>query len=164
MPAPVNIIGKKYGYWTVIKRSKNINGRSTWVCECKCGNRKIVKLHDLRNGRSKSCGCLRKETTSKNFKTHNLTNHRLFSIWSCMKTRCYNPNATNYERYGARGIRICDEWLNDFMNFYNWSMGNGYKDDLTIDRINNDGNYESSNCRWATIEQQANNKRSYKGR
>lgn len=152
MPAPVNIVRKKYGYWTVLERSKNINGRSSWLCECKCGNKKVIKLSDLRNGRSRSCGCLRRETTSKNFKTHGLIHSKLFSIWSCMKTRCYDLNVSNYERYGGRGITICEEWLNDFMNFYDWAMRNGYKDNLTIDRKNNDDNYEPSNCRWATIK------------
>ena len=86
------------------------------------------------------------------------SNTRLYRIWVNMKTRCYNINASNYERYGGRGITICDEWKNDFAAFYNWAMSNGYSDDLTIDRINNNGNYEPLNCRWASYSDQNKNK------
>ena len=88
---------------------------------------------------------------------HGLRKHRLYRIWSNMKNRCYNPNTRSYERYGGRGITVCDEWKNDFMSFYNWSIANGYRDDLTLDRSNNDGNYTPENCRWATQKQQHNN-------
>ena len=89
---------------------------------------------------------------------HGLKRTRLFSIWSNMKSRCYNQNIKSYSHYGARGITMCDEWKNDFKSFYDWSMSNGYKDDLTIDRIDVNGNYEPSNCRWATIKEQSLNK------
>ena len=84
--------------------------------------------------------------------------NRLYRIWTNMKSRCYNPNASRYERYGGRGIRVCQEWLDDFMNFYNWAMVNGYSDDLSIDRVDTNGNYEPSNCRWGTSKMQNTNK------
>lgn len=93
---------------------------------------------------------------------HGMGHSRIYFIWKSMKQRCHNKNSSNYERYGGRGIKVCDEWRNDFQNFYNWSIQNGYSDDLTIDRINNDGNYDPSNCRWATAKEQSNNKRNNK--
>lgn len=100
-------------------------------------------------------------SSNPNYK-HGLKNTRLFSIWSGMKTRCYNSNSPQFKNYGARGIKICDEWLTDFMNFYNWSMSNGYSDNLTLDRIDVNGNYEPNNCRWVTSKVQANNRRTNK--
>ena len=94
----------------------------------------------------------------KNVK-HHLTNHPLYSVWINMKGRCYNPNDKSFKDYGGRGIRVCDEWINNFIAFYEWSMTNGYKKNLSIDRIDVNGNYEPSNCRWATIDVQSNNKR-----
>ena len=99
----------------------------------------------------------RRGTKNPNYK-HGLRRTRLFSIWANMLTRCHNPKFIRYYRYGGRGITVCDEWRNDFMSFYNWAMANGYDDSLTIDRINNDGNYEPSNCRWVTIKIQCNNR------
>ncbi len=90
---------------------------------------------------------------------HGMTKERIYRIYRCMKTRCYNPNDSSYKDYGGRGITICDEWNNDFLSFYEWSMKNGYAENLSIDRIDNDGNYEPSNCRWATSQMQADNKR-----
>lgn len=125
--------------------------------KCFCGNKFKACAYDVKNGDTKSCGCYQKTFHSST--THGLTNSRIYKAWQNMKNRCYNKNVKKFERYGGRGIKVCNEWLNDFEAFYDWAMTNGYNDNLTIDRINNDGNYESSNCRWTTKAIQARNTR-----
>lgn len=156
----IDLTGKKFGYWEVIKRAPNDkNNQSRWFCRCKCGTEKIVQGNDLRRGKSTSCGCYRTNLMREKFKTHNLTKTRLYRIWGAIKKRCYNKNAYYYHSYGGRGISVCDEWKNNFLSFYQWATTNGYKDTLTIDRMNNNGNYEPNNCRWVTNKEQQRNKR-----
>lgn len=131
--------------------------RRKFLCQCDCGESKIVQMTHLKSGHTSSCGCLHKETFS-NYK-HGLKHHRIHVIWRGIRQRCLNPNNGRYNDYGGRGIKICNEWEKDFMAFYNWAIQNGYSAQLTIDRINVNGNYEPSNCRWATNSEQQSNKR-----
>lgn len=141
----------------VIERAANDKyGNSMWVCKCECGATKIVRGSHLTCGNTKSCGCLDREVVAKNAIRHGMRYTRIYNIWRKMKERCSNPNATNYRYYGAKGIRVCEEWL-AFETFYEWAKTSGYRDDLTIDRINVFDNYKPGNCRWATIREQNNN-------
>src|SRR5206468_5416157 len=149
-----------FGRLVVIRISgRNKFGKIEWMCQCECGNTKISLASKLKNGETKSCGCLRVETTIKNSLKHGQSKTSLHTVWAMMKQRCYNQENKNYKHYGGRGVNVCDEWLDDFMNFYNWSMENGYKKGLTIDRIEVNGSYEPSNCRWITKKEQQYNKR-----
>ena len=159
----IDLKDRVFGRLTVVKYEFSKNHKRYWLCKCECGNDKYIHTSVLTSGHTISCGCYKRENIKNGLRTkHKLRNTRLYRIWANMKTRCYNANDPHYERYGARGISICDEWRNNFKSFYDWAMSNGYEDNLTIDRVNNDGNYEPSNCRWATVKEQNQNKRTVK--
>lgn len=157
MPREVeNIIGKRFGRLVVIENlGIKKHGSAIHRCLCDCGNVKEVPNSYLKSNHTTSCGCLVKEIHT----THNLCKTRIYKIYEKMKDRCYRKNFTFYNNYGGRGIKICNEWLNDFKLFYDWAIQNGYKDNLTIDRVDNNGNYEPSNCRWVDRKTQNSNTR-----
>lgn len=130
-----------------------------WNCVCDCGKQTVVLGYNLKKGITKSCGCLQKETTSNKHYLHGDSHRRLHGIWTNMKSRCYNTKVCSYINYGARGIKVCDEWRNSYMAFKMWALTHGYKDNLTIERMDYNGNYEPDNCCWIPINEQAANKR-----
>lgn len=158
--------GQRFGRLTVIRRAENDNaGKAQWLCRCDCGTYKVIRSGNLKEtSKTKSCGCLKRELLhkQKNGLKHGMYGTRIYTEWASMKWRCYCEKNTSYERYGGRGIKVCDEWLNDFLPFYNWAMSSGYRDDLTLDRIDNNGDYRPDNCRWVTMKVQDNNKRNNK--
>lgn len=159
----VDISNMTFGRWTVLKYTSG----GKWLCRCECGTEREVVAHSLIYGTSTSCGCAQREGMSERATAHGDSHSRLYTVWGNMKSRCCNPHNPNYSRYGGRGIKICDEWLDDYSAFRDWAMRAGYDPDAprgecTIDRIDNDGDYCPENCRWVDVSTQNTNKRPYR--
>ena len=159
LPKPILI--KDLGMMYATEDSKQKTRFGIYKCGF-CGTKFRASINSVKRGNTKSCGCYHKRRIKESNITHGLGTTRLYNIWGDIKRRTLNSKHKNYNDYGGRGITICDEWKNDFMSFYNWAILNGYSDELSIDRIDNDGNYEPSNCRWATRTIQSRNQRVYK--
>lgn len=159
-----DLTGLHFGRLIVIKKSSDTSRKTRWDCKCECGNEVSVLGASLKSNNTRSCGCIKREMLIKRNFVHGLQHQedgrtrRVYCIWARLKQRCRDPKVKEYKYYGGRGISISPEW-NAFKTFYEWAMSHGYADNLTIDRIDNDGNYESSNCRWSTRIEQSRNKR-----
>lgn len=168
MPGKYDLTGQKFGRLTALYTVPNNSYRARWHCVCECGNTKDVLQQNLCNGHVRSCGCLHAERNVEkinaynsyiNRESHNETKTKLYHIWVGIKSRCFGETSTSYHEYGERGISVCDEWRNSFLTFKEWAISHGYSEELSIDRIDVNGNYSPDNCRWVSASVQAFNKR-----
>ena len=145
----------KFGYLVVKSRAENKGKEPCWNCYCEnCESDYIAIGALLKNGSVKACGCLRGKKS-----THGLSKTKIYSVWANIKDRCLNEKAKRFKDYGGRGIKVCNDWIDNFQSFFYWAINNGYQEGLSIERKNNDGNYEPDNCKWATSKEQAQNRR-----
>jgi len=156
-----DLTGMQFGRLLVVSHDRSdCTNHTKWLCKCSCGEYKSIREDSLISGHTRSCGCIQKEHMAKlgnSKRTHGMTGTRLYTIWKLMKKRCKSPG-DNRKYYFDKGVSVCDEWDKNFCNFERWAIENGYKDDLTLDRIDPDGDYCPENCRWASWIQQQNNR------
>ena len=159
-----SIIGKRFGRWTVLEEAPSTDpSQPKFWCLCDCGTKSAVYMYSLLSNKSRSCGCLQRETASKTSFKHGYRNERLYNVWDGMKQRCNNSNHIAYNQYGGRGIKVCEEWSNNYVSFREFMLNNGYDPEApfgacTIDRIDNDGDYCPENCRVISVQEQQVNK------
>ena len=160
----INLIGERFGRLLVVQRPFDSKGKDpSWLCKCDCGGTKTVQGNHLREGSTKSCGCLEKENRFEMNKKHGGTYDRLYNVWIGLRKRCFNANEPSFHNYGGRGITVCSGWDN-YETFREWALKTGYDENAprckcTIDRIDVNGNYEPSNCRWVDMKVQRQNQR-----
>lgn len=164
----IDLTGKQFGRLTVIERAEDQvspsgRHRAMWLCKCECGNTKVINGENLKGGKTLSCGCLHRQRAREAMLKHGDTDSRLYNVWSAIKRRCYKQDDPAYSWYGGRGVKMCEEWRNDYSAFREWALESGYRYDAkrgecTLDRVDNDGDYTPSNCRWVSMKEQANNK------
>lgn len=163
MANPINLTGIKFGNLTVLKLDENSTSKHRkWHCKCDCGNSTSVYATNLKSCATTSCGCKssRHEHKLKEINTkHGLSRSKIYHVYHSVKNRCFKKTNKHYKDYGARGIIMCDEWKTSFETFYNWATSNGYKEGLTLERMDVNGNYDPENCTWITQSEQCNNKR-----
>jgi hypothetical protein len=157
----IDLTGKRFGRLTVIERAENHGKLPMWRCLCDCGKEIKVLGCNLRTNHTQSCGCAQKDLVAKRSVTHGMSSNPLYAVWNTMRQRCTNPNNHKYSNYGARGVRVCEDWLNSFDSFYSYvsKLPHFGEAGYSLDRIENDGNYEPGNVRWATMTEQNNNRR-----